>query len=471
MWVQSLTLTNIKCFREQQITFSRTGDEGKEGQRCGWITLLGENGVGKSTLLQAIALLLAGPQAAKELLPRPMGWVRNSQEQGKIAITLFQEEGDPGKSRGLNPEKSSEATETEITNTERSGDSTQLGSFTYAFIVAGDSSVVIGEETYTEPAFVEESSEPLKWLRKNAFPSNGKGWFAAGYGAFRRLGRDAKSPSPTKMDKPRRSRNFSTQFDESRPLGIFEEWLVSLDYQLAKDPNNEIAKKRRAMGEKAINKLLPEGSKIAGITNEGVVQFLVNEQTVSTVDLSDGYRSVIALAGDLIWRLIQSFPDLPDPTQACGVVLIDELDIHLHPSWEQQIAKKLRNIFPNIQFIVTTQSHLVASGAGEDALTLKLEIIEGETQVVPITIDISALDADAVLTSEAFGLEFSRSPDAQEKIAHYYELRNRKGELSENEQESYHNLSQWMKEAQPIRVSEPDELDDEIKKFLREKLF
>ncbi|MFM6408515.1 MAG: ATPase, partial [Microcystis sp.] len=61
---------------------------------CRWITLLGENGVGKSTILQALALLLAGPEAAKELLPRPTGWICNPKTPGKLTAVLHQEDGD-----------------------------------------------------------------------------------------------------------------------------------------------------------------------------------------------------------------------------------------------------------------------------------------------------------------------------------------------------------------------------------------
>ena len=96
MWVESITLSNIKCFREEKIFFTRNSTTSKDVKPCSWITLLGENGVGKSTLLQALALLLAGPEAAKELLPRPTGWVSDSSKPGKLSAVLHQDEVDAG---------------------------------------------------------------------------------------------------------------------------------------------------------------------------------------------------------------------------------------------------------------------------------------------------------------------------------------------------------------------------------------
>ena len=91
MWVESITLSNIKCFREEKIFFTRNSTTSKDVKPCSWITLLGENGVGKSTLLQALALLLAGPEAAKELLPRPTGWVSDSSKPGKLSAVHLQQ--------------------------------------------------------------------------------------------------------------------------------------------------------------------------------------------------------------------------------------------------------------------------------------------------------------------------------------------------------------------------------------------
>src|SRR5438876_786112 len=90
MWVEELRLHNIKCFDDVDLHFST-----KEGPYP-WITFLSENGGGKSTALQALALLLAGPESVQKLLPRPPGWLRNANEYGVISTRIHQGDSDPG---------------------------------------------------------------------------------------------------------------------------------------------------------------------------------------------------------------------------------------------------------------------------------------------------------------------------------------------------------------------------------------
>jgi predicted ATP-binding protein involved in virulence len=75
--------------------------------------------------------------------------------------------------------------------------------------------------------------------------------------------------------------------------------------------------------------------------------------------LSDGERSFLALICDLSRRLALANPQLVDPLSGLGVVLIDELELHMHPRWQREISEKLRATFPNIQFIATTHSPFV----------------------------------------------------------------------------------------------------------------
>jgi hypothetical protein len=452
MRVESITIKNIKCFKEQEISFKI--DQKVRSDRAksySWITLLGENGVGKSTILQALGLLLAGPEAAKELLPRPTGWVRDPKLLGKLTAIFHKEDGDIG----------------------IFGEGKQQKIFSLSYFVTGSIAVEVGKQTYTEPSLVEDSTKTktLSRLRTNAFASNSKGWFAVGYGAFRRLTREEKRVFPS-LSSPKRSSNFFTQFNEDTPLDSFEQWMVYLDYRLAKEPNDIDVQRMKQVGEDAILKLLPGDVKIAGVTKEGMIEFLVDERKVPTIGLSDGFRSVIALAGDLIWRLLQAFPDVDDPTKASGVVLIDELDIHLHPSWQREIAGWLQQVFPNLQFFVATHSPLVAAGAGQDALTLRLDIVDGQVKILSIPYTDLAADVDRTLRSPAFGLESTYSPPTEKKIERYHELNRKNGSLAEEEEKSeYKRLQLFMKDVQPFgERPDPNSLESRINAFLEEHL-
>lgn len=81
--------------------------------------------------------------------------------------------------------------------------------------------------------------------------------------------------------------------------------------------------------------------------------------TLEVFQLSDGERSFLAMATDLARRLTLANPGLADPLQGAGVVLVDELELHLHPRWQRTAVEKLRTTFPNIQFIATTHSPFV----------------------------------------------------------------------------------------------------------------
>ena len=94
-------------------------------------------------------------------------------------------------------------------------------------------------------------------------------------------------------------------------------------------------------------------NKAAGI--EGINQ----SERLEIRQLSDGERSLIAMICDLGRRLALANPDLENPLEGAGVVLIDELELHLHPKWQREVVNKLRTTFPNIQFIATTHSPFI----------------------------------------------------------------------------------------------------------------
>ncbi len=383
MWVEELTLENIRCFEKATLKFS------KKEQPYRWITFLGENGGGKSTALQALGLLLAGPEGAVQLT-RPLGWVRDEEQPGKISTRIHQGDHDPGKYGG-----------------EKRVDR----AFRYTYFMTGSQPVKIRGKQFTEPTIVENKEKRLTWLRQNALTSKGKGWFAVGYGPFRRLTRSNQILIPS-LESPSRIHNFSTLFDEEHPLATFERWMVYLDYRIIKSHDLE-AKRQKELGVAAINKVLPEGVNFDSVTPEGRILFEIAGRKVSSIALSDGYRSVLALAGDLVWRLLLAFPDSDNPLEEEGVVLIDELDIHLHPIWQREIAVRLQEQFPHLQFFVATHSPLIAAGAGIDALTYRLTFHDGKTIVEKID-NFASLNVDRILQSDAFGLvsPFSKQTQA-----------------------------------------------------------
>ena len=394
MWIKEFSIENIKCFEQQTLKLER------DNKPYNWVTFLSENGCGKSTILQSLGLLLAGPDSIPSLLPRPTGWLRDEELAGKISIRVNQGSLDPGEF----------------------GEEKRRRVFSYSYHVTGERPITIRNKTLTAPGVHENPDRALSWLRQNAFTSKGQGWFCAGYGPFRRLTRSHQIIVPT-LEPQARHNNFVSQFQEDEALAVFERWVVYLDYRIAKD-KRESDRRTLQYGIKAIDSLLPDEVHFDSISSEGRILYDVNGEKVPTLSLSDGYRSILAFAGDLIWRLMLAFPKSKNPTHEQGVVLIDELDIHLHPLWQRDIALKLRSAFPNIQFIVTTHSPLVAAGAGEDALTIKISKNSNGAVFQPVD-DLYRLSVDKILTTEAFGLVSAYSPQTNDQMERYSQLFNK----------------------------------------------
>lgn len=438
MWVEELTLENIKCFDKTTLKF------GPKSAKTSWVTLLSENGNGKTTALQSLALLLAGPEAAAKLLPRPFGWLKNDRQLGKISVRIHKDPEDQGT---FGAEKIRNA-------------------FGYSYHITGTSPTSIRNRRYAEPGIHQSPDKVLSWLRQNAFSPQSKGWFAVGYGAFRRLTRSHQVIVPT-LDSPNRYSNFVTQFEEDEGLAAFERWMIYLDYRKAKLKDKKAAQ-QRDLGISAINELLPTGVRFDSIDGEGRIFFRVNQARVSTLSLSDGYRSVLALGGDLVWRMISAFPSASNPLHQPGVVLIDELDIHLHPVWQRFIASWLRAQFPNIQFIITTHSPLVAAGAGQDALTLKLDGRTGTAKAIGES--LYAMDVDDILRSEAFAVVSTYTPETQAKLERLSELQARSEALGVKERRELTQLSKFVSENNPYGLDLlPSALERRVDAFLKRK--
>lgn len=112
----------------------------------------------------------------------------------------------------------------------------------------------------------------------------------------------------------------------------------------------------------------------ANENNESAEIFITKLQSGIETDLninqlSSGERNLLALIGDIAIRLIQLNPTVDDPfTNGRGIVLIDEIDLHLHPNWQRKVVPKLRDIFPNIQFVISTHSPIVVSSAPKQSI-------------------------------------------------------------------------------------------------------
>lgn len=122
---------------------------------------------------------------------------------------------------------------------------------------------------------------------------------------------------------------------------------------------------------KAIYKFLPHFNNIR-IQRSPLLDMLIdkNNVTLSVLQLSQGEKSLLALVADIARRLVLLNPSLDDPLAGNGIVLIDEVDLHLHPEWQQSVIPNLLKTFPNIQFIMTTHSPQVVTTVHDECLRI-----------------------------------------------------------------------------------------------------
>jgi len=415
MYIEKLTLENIRNFKQF------TWELGEDEPRAGWHVLLGDNGAGKSTILKATALALLGYRNTAALRISAEDWIPAGAKEGVVIL------------------------ESE-------------NSFCGQVI----------HRLHRDEGPLDSDDASL------AFPG-----FSASFGPFRRFSGGSDEYEKLSSSRPRLSRHLSL-FGEDVALTETQEWLKDLHYQKLDAQSRGEAEPQEGLLDKVkafINQdgLLPNQTRLTEISPKGVIFSDINGARVALDSLSDGFRSVLSLTLELVRQLSLAqepifYKDGPQsalsPGQGCvaidtssalfsddnqkvlasGIVLIDEIDVHLHPRWQRSIGPWFTKHFPNIQFIVTTHSPLVCQGAQPGTITRLpqpgIEHDQGE-RIFGVALDRllygDILDA---VGSGAFGSGIERSDEGQKKLQRLA-LLNRKARrqgLDESETEERQNL-------------------------------
>ncbi|AEI62546.1 hypothetical protein LILAB_03105 [Corallococcus macrosporus] len=256
------------------------------------------------------------------------------------------------------------------------------------------------------------------------------GWFSAAFGPFRRFTGGNEDYEKLFDAYPRLARHLSV-FDESVALTEGLKWLQRLQFKkLEKDPDGALLEPLTRF----INQpeFLPHQARLEKITSRQVLFVDGNGYRVPIEELSDGYRSTLSMTFELIRQLADCYGakkvfDPKDPTcvNVPGVVLIDEVDAHLHPTWQRKVGHWFRKHFPKMQFIVTTHSPLVCQAADEGSVWRlpRPGTNEEARQVTGVELDrlIFGNVLDAYGTG-VFGEGVTRSERAKERLQRLSEL-------------------------------------------------
>ncbi|MFO7564781.1 MAG: AAA family ATPase [Enhygromyxa sp.] len=375
----SLGVKDSLCFGPAQ-TLELHDDEGRVAK---WTVILGDNGVGKTSLLQC--LYAVGP------------WAKPNLEPGDLYGTLTRSaswSNWPGRTRRTPFEALSRAGAAPELRANVSID-TPLGRPLQRWLRVGQAWGTHGP-------------------RGSQHPDIDFTMFICGYGAGRKPGSAVLAESNVDDDA-------ATLFDERATLLGAEEWFLQSDYA-AKSLATEDARVRAEAIRETLIDLLPdvEELEVVGLDRQPPRPALSARTPygwVSVGELSLGYRTLMAWVIDFAARMFARYPDSKNPLTEPAVCLVDEIDLHLHPTWQRKLIAFLDQRFTNTQFIVTAHSPLVVQAA-EHANIAVLRRHEGE-DFVTIHNDLDAVRGwrvDQILTSDLFGLDGSRAPRANELL-------------------------------------------------------
>ena len=380
-------MANFRCFGDPQI-LNLTDAKGRPAR---WTVIVGENGVGKTSLLQCLAGL------ASEHVASPH---TNSVKAGSTRVEYI-----------LSPKLGTmqgvpfiqDATRTEGITTDIHG-GVAVGS---RLTEHSRSDAATFKQWGLRLTKSEKGSNSFNFTFSQDLKFKLSGLLIYGYGAGSRL------PSNARGEQVGHD-TTATLFDLRASLPNSEEWLLNLDH-LAKTqtPLQAKAVKSRDRILEILKNVLPgvEGITFDVVTDRSIIRprFKIPYGAVTMDQLGVGYQSMIAWIADLVRRMVYRYPESEDPLGEPAIVLIDELDMHLHPAWQRKVMHYLSEKFSNTQFIATVHNPLVVQTAADAGNIAVLRPVEGPDGKMQVIIDnepenIRGWRLDQILTSDLYGL-------------------------------------------------------------------
>ncbi|MFY0527556.1 AAA family ATPase [Archangium gephyra] len=349
MYLHELKVANLKLLRDMTIPFLH------EGEPRSWTVFVGENGLCKTSLLRAIALAAIGPERGNQLGQVFIPTMPDKRQPEDATVSIEATFGFSGTFHGdrkypgldANPPASPPGLVSKLTTSARIG------------VLRGNSHFLdeSGAKISTEP----ESLDPLQEARAIGLPL----WFVAGYGVNRNL------PPPQSTA----GRAYVAVLD--RLQSLFEgPPLIATDFVSRFDPDTArlfgAELKRAFVG----HEVLPNVEDIllmgrGGISDPKTLlaanRFKMKlpsgeELALPALWMSHGYQSTMAWVTDLVGQVWSEAGQPISLNQIEGLVLIDEIDLHLHPTWQRGLIRSLRRALPRVQFVATTHSPMVLPG-------------------------------------------------------------------------------------------------------------
>jgi hypothetical protein len=386
VYLRKIRVQHLKLLRDLTLDFSAP-----DGSIRLFTVVIGKNGTGKSSLLQAVALAAAGGLQVNTLAGRAIGHLRDRRGDSPLSIEAEFEFVGPQCAPAFHPLLGPEIPSPLRLTSQAGLDSGQT--------------TIRARSRYTHEAKLGAmravlESDPLDDARAR----NTSRWFVAGYGVARFLPDVGRAVA---LDRP--------SIDRLLPLFDPMTALTSTGFSSFFGGSEKARRFHKVLKHALFNveALLPgivdlELRGPGGVTKPGDLleanRFAQQMSATTTLKvpglaLAHGYQSTIAWLADLVGHVLFEAGDVElEPEDMEGVVLVDEIDLYLHPTWQAALIPALRKTFRKMQFIVTTHSPVVLSGVAPHEV-VRLASVGDQGDVVEVVHDSET--GDLVAASEA----------------------------------------------------------------------
>lgn len=381
MFLKSITLRNFRCFTDLKVNFSNR-----------LTVLVGNNGAGKSSVLEAAAIAAGTMTSAMD------GLTNYGIKKSDAHYKCF----DLGSNVDVQPQFPVEITAVGAIDNQEISWTRTLNS------ANGRGSLASAKEmTRIAESYQNRMRSGDKELKLPIISYYGTG----------RLWNQHREKKNDIFEKNSRSNGYIDSLDGAANDKLMMKWFQKMTLQQFQrgEPISEFTAVRMAMEQVFAS--------ITGFSNVHVefnldtgdidiLYFDKNEEhiRIPVSLLSDGYKCTISLIADIAYRMAILNPQLLDKvlTETEGIVLIDEIDLHLHPSWQKRILKDLMEVFPKVQFIVSTHAPEVINSAKQESI-----VVLSNNGVFPAMNETYGKDANTILREV---MEVSERPDAIKQL-------------------------------------------------------
>jgi predicted ATP-binding protein involved in virulence len=408
-YILSLELENINCFKDKQLLDLSDGNN----NYASWTIILGDNGTGKTTLLRVLDRM------------QPMD---EEESYSPLISSYFQFK--------------NKRTEVFLNFVN--------SSYNKYFIL----------KFPTKNGIIYNTSD------NNNFP------FLLSYGASRRMNKKLFLTS-RENDVFKRT----SLFEETIELINVEEWFLEKHFKskIAVDAIKQKVESQLELVKRLLVEILPDVNTIRikpleTINSKIIVEVETSFGWVNIKDLSYGYQTITALIVDIAANMMEKYPESENPLQEPVIILIDEIDLHLHPKWQRTVIDKFSKHFPKAQFIVTAHSPLIVQAA--EGVNANIVVCRKEEDRVIIDNNpdnVKGWRIDQILTSDLFEVENSRANHSQKAIDDYIYLKGKEN-LNEKENLKLKTLIPLVKNSYQNTENTESELDKKLKEFSKQFL-